>query len=230
MKNTFFALIALVLMSTSAFAIDQVTLTNGEVLEGKVLSDVPNRHVDIQLINGNKRRIQRTEITNVERDVPSNKDTSIFGNESRVYFGLNAGGYKNMSSSTSDVLFNYGARFGANMMQMGDFAKLAFGLSYNRSSQTLLGLTSAVNEVMVQILFRKVANSGFYFGPEFGLVFVNTSIAGQSSTSNKFDFGGVGGYDYYLSPSFSMGPEVHITAFNSDIFTKFLLGATFHFN
>ena len=36
--------------STSAFAIDQVILKNGSIVEGKVLSDVPNRHVDIQLV------------------------------------------------------------------------------------------------------------------------------------------------------------------------------------
>lgn len=230
MKKLIIAALAL-MTSTSALAIDQVILSNGEIVEGKVLSDVPNRHVDIQLINGNKRRFQRNEVASVERDVPSNKDTDTYGSDRRVYFGLNAGGSLNFDSLQKDVLFNYGARFGVNVAQLGDFSKFAFGLAYNRSSQTTsLGSSASVNQLMIQLLFRKVANSGFYFGPELGLAIVSSDIVGLgSNSSTKFDIGALVGYDYYFSPSFSMGPEVHITHFENNTILKFLLGVTFHF-
>ena len=230
MKKIIFALCTLVLAQSSAFAIDQVILTNGDIVEGKILSDVPNRHVDLQLLNGNKRRFQRTEVSSVERDVPSNKDTEAYGSESRTFFGLNAGGYNGLSNST-DVVFNFGARFGANVTQMGDFAKFAFGLSYSRTAQTQSGTSAAINEILVQFLFRKVANSGFYIGPELGVAILTASISGfGSGSATEFDFGGVMGYDYYFNPSFSMGPEVHINSINSNAIIKYLLGATLHFN
>jgi hypothetical protein len=231
MKKFLIVLAAISAMSNSAFAIDQVKLTSGEIVEGKVLSDVPNRHVDIQLINGSKKRFEYTQVASVERDVPSNKDTDTYGSDRRVFFGVNAGGYKLLSSGGGDVQFNYGARFGVNVAQMGDFSKFAFALAFNRTAKSdSLGNSASVSQLMAQFLFRKVANSGFYFGPELGLAFISLDIAGfGGGSTSKFDFGAVAGYDYFFSPSFSMGPEVHITHFEENTILKFLLSATFHF-
>ena len=228
-----FTLLTLTLtLAPAAFAVDQITLSSGETLEGKVLSDVPNRHVDFQTLNGIKKRYPRSEVTQIERDIPSNKVNEMYGSDSRVYFGATLGGYKVISAGGGDVRFNYGGRFGVNVAQLGDFSKFAFGLAFNRSSVSNFGISTSVNELMVQLLFRKIANSGFYFGPEFGLAFISSDFGGlaSSSTNTDFDVGGLVGYDYYFSPSFSVGPEVHVThASSGGTILKFLLSGTFHF-
>src|SRR5688500_6878902 len=102
----FFAVFALTLLcGASSFAIDQVTLTTGELLEGKVLADVPNRHVDIQLVNGEKRRYPKSQVLSVERDVPSNKDREMYATDKRIFFGPLAGGL--ISTTGGNVEFFY---------------------------------------------------------------------------------------------------------------------------
>lgn len=205
-------IISILTLSSSAFAIDQVILKNGTVVEGKVLNDVPNRHVDIRLVNGDTKRFQQTEVSSIERDVPSNTDSKMSGNTSEMFLGFNLGGAL-ANVTGAKMVFNGGARFGVNASQLGNFSKLAFALSFNASSSN--------SELMLQALFRKVANSGFYFGPELGLMI--------ASSTSKFDIGGLLGYDYYASNSFSFGPEVHLTSVSGSSQFKFLLGGTFHF-
>src|SRR4051794_11019874 len=99
-----YAVVALMLLSAaSSYAIDQVTLTTGELYEGKVLADVPNRHVDIQLVNGEKRRFPRSQVASVERDVPSNKDREMYGNDRRIFVGPEAGGLVSLSGLNNDI-------------------------------------------------------------------------------------------------------------------------------
>ena len=210
--------LSFIALSSSAFAVDQVTLSNGQVLEGKVLNDVPNRYVDIELLNGNKQRIQKTNVASVERDVPSSKDSSMSGVDSTIYFGVLGGlSIYSESGSPSYSQFAYGARFGVNATQLGDFGKLAFGLSFDR--YTLAGssipsyVSASVTTIAAQLLVRKIANSGFYFGPEAGLAIMTSSGTfngfSASESNNAFNIGAVIGYDFYLNQNFSVGPEIH---------------------
>jgi hypothetical protein len=245
--------LSLFVFGSSAFAVDQVVLTNGSILEGKVLNDVPNRYVDIELLNGTKQRVQRTEVANVERDVPSTKDDSMMGVESRMYLGVLGGlsvakdASSTAISTTSFSQFDYGARFGVNAMQLGNFGKLAFGLSFDRFAEgtdpnIITTTTNTFMTIAAQILFRKVANSGFYFGAEAGLGIIsqNSLLTNTTASYNVFTGGGLLGYDFYVTPTFSFGPEIHYDNFgaaNSNGFAvtdstnifKFLLNLTLNF-
>lgn len=210
---------ALILMSTalssSAFAIDQVILKNGQIIEGKVLSEVANRHVDIQLINGNKRRYQQSDVASVERDVPSNSNSRMSGSTSEIYLGAQLGMLLSLETAVAGVsnsAFTWGARGGINVAQLGDFSKFAVGLSFGHVEKTIGTTTIAGNSLLAQLLFRKVGNSGFYFGPEFGLDFISGSDSTSPNvrvTGTPFMFGVDLGYDYYLSDGFSIGPDFH---------------------
>ena len=217
--NRFRIALALILttLSSNAFAIDHVVLKNGDIVEGKILNDVPNRYVDIELVNGTKLRYQQTDVSSVDRDIPSNTDTKMQGNTSMFYFGAQLGANLGLDV-TGSTNFAWGARLGVNAAQMGDFAKLAIGVSYTNISTTP---TTAVtvpaanapsisdNQFMGQILFRKIANSGFYFGGEGGMDFVSQSAGAVTIlTGNAFTYGFDTGFDFYLSPNFSLGPDI----------------------
>jgi len=198
---------SLALFSIHAFAIDQVILKNGDVIQGKILADVPNRHVDIKLINGGTKRFSQAEVSSVERDVPSSQDRRMSGNQSEIYLGAQLGALINLGTITpgmNSTVFSWGARAGINVAQLGDFAKLALGLSFNHAETTLSGSTLSNNQIVGQILFRKVANTGFYFGPQAGIDLSSFTIASGSS----FSYGLDAGYDYYFNDSFSVGPDV----------------------
>ncbi len=236
MKTTLrrFALSVLCLtFGFNAFAIDQVILKNGSIIEGKVLSEVPNRYVDIQLVNGSKKRYQQTDVASVERDVPSNIDSRMSGSTSEVFFGVNLGGYTNLALTSSPIKFNWGGRFGVNAAQLGDFSKLAFALSYNNTTNSATSGTNSasatVSELGAQMIFRKVGNTGFYFGPEIGLAILSLTVNSNSASTSEFEYGVVTGYDYYLSNGFSMGPQVQLTHFTGNTPLKFSLDGTFHF-
>jgi len=207
---------AITVFASNAFAIDQVVLKSGDVIEGKVLSEVPNLHVDIQLLNGNKKRYQMADVASVERDVPSNADTHMNGSTSEAYVGAQLGMLTSLDGgSGTNTLFIWGARGGVNVAQLGDFAKFAVGLSFTHYEQSATSgsttLTAANNEILAQLLFRKVGDTGFYFGPEIGLSLVSLSISGTTAASGStsvFTFGLDTGYDYYFSPGFSMGPDL----------------------
>ncbi len=229
--------LSLIALAAPAFAIDQITLSNGQVVEGKILNDVPNRYIDIELVNGTKKRYQKSDIATSERDVPSTKDTSMMGSESRMYVGglLGVSMWKVSGTASTYTQFAYGARFGVNGAQLGDFGKLAFGLSFDRFSISYGTLTTvSQTSVLAQILVRKVSNSGFYFGPELGLGIGSTSTLGFENSNTAFEIGGVAGYDYYATSGFSFGPEVHYDNYGaSSIATsnawKFLMSGTIHF-
>ena len=229
------------LFSSAALAVDQVTLSSGEVLEGKVLADVPHQHVDIQLLNGTKKRIPRNQVTDVQRDVPSNHDTYMRGTESRGYLGALIGGTYNFDANPKNVRFDIGARTGINAAQLGD-SKLAFGLEFNYTS---LPSTPSVSvnsfDIMLQMLIRKISNGGFYVGPELGLAFNSVSFSttpALNETLTTFAVGAVAGYDFYLGDAFSVGPELKLdhhfkasgtnTALPATTAMRFLISGTFH--
>ena len=210
--------VTLFILSSNAFAIDQVILKSGAVVEGKILSEEPNLHVDIELVNGIRKRYEQSEISRVERDVPSNSDSHMNGNTSEAYIGGQLGMLMGLDPvvvpGTTNSFFTWGARAGVNIAQMSDFAKLALGLSYTYTSLTavsgLITSTKIENQLLAQLLFRKVADTGFYFGGEFGLDFLSFTPSGSitSLTSTPLVFGANIGYDYFFSSGFSMGPEV----------------------
>jgi hypothetical protein len=238
MKNALLSIALLFagFLTTPAFAIDQVTLNNGQVVEGTVLNDIPNRYVDIRLINGDTKRFQKTEVASVDRDVPSRKDRDQFGNQSRGFVSVNLGGFYglNNGSSNNNVLFDYGAKFGVITGQLGE-SKLAFTLGYDRASTSVGSTTTAYNDLNLQMLLMRIGNSGFYFGPNIGLSIISfsTDILGTSfsSSTTNFEAGAGAGYEVYFSDGFSIGPDVRYEyVFGNKISElKFTLAGAIHF-
>jgi len=208
-------------LSNDAFAIDQIILKSGAVVEGKILNEEPNLHVDIELTNGTRKRYEESEIQSVERDVPSNKDSQMTGNSSIAYIGgqlglgMNIVGATTTSVATTTNAFTWGFRGGVNVAQLGDFAKFALGISYTNTTYnpTLSATVSSINtlvdnQIMAQILFRKIGGSGFYIGPELGAEIITNTVLGIAYNGTVFSFGGDMGYDLYLSQNISLGPDI----------------------
>ena len=247
LKISLFAVLA-GFFASPAFAIDQVRLTNGQVVEGTVLNDMTNMYVDIRLVNGDTKRIPHSEVASVDRDVPSRKDQDIAGNTSRGFVSVNLGGYY-VTDSTPDnkVLFDYGIKAGVVTGQIGD-TKVGFAISWDRVSQSEAFLTDSTataydNNISLQMLFMRVANSGFYFGPSVGLDIIGGSIdigsadqvPGETFSVDSrtyFEAGAQIGYDVYLGDTFSVGPEVryqHLFGDAKENLIKFTLDGAFHF-
>lgn len=232
-------ILAVTFLASPAFAIDQVKLNNGQTVEGTVLNDIPNRYVDIRLINGDTKRFEKSEVASVERDVPSRKDRDQFGNQSLGFVALNAGGYYNLDNpANNNVLFDYGVKAGFVTGASGD-TKIGFALSYDRNSRSFnafgVGATTVYNDLNLQMLFMRLANSGFYFGPNVGLAIFSTSYdSGAPGYSNSnFEVGASAGYEAYLTDSFSIGPDVRYEHVFGDSPTKlnalkFTLQGTIH--
>jgi hypothetical protein len=213
-----FVLMALIaLFGGDAFAIDVVKLTDGQVLEGTVLTDIPNRYLDIRLINGQTRRVQKSEVESVERDLPSETaDRAVLGNESRGFGSVLIGGASNMSSGNQNMNFNFGLKFGWNLTKM-DFAWLSLGLGYDYVSTTNAVNTLFLNTLQIpnhdihfDALLTRVGQSGLYFGPSAGFaIFQNTvtNLTGNSMQSS-IAFGGLAGYQVSLSKTLVLGPDV----------------------
>lgn len=242
--RSLFVLLAALMTSIPSFAIDQVTLKNGDVVEGRVLKDTPNRHVDIELVNGTKKRFERNEIANVERDVPSTRDREMVGNESRMYVGALLGlGVLSNSGFNNKTGLDYGVRFGVTGDPAGDFGRFGAGLSLDRLTFEDTGVDFTFTNILAQFLLHRILMSGFYAGPELGLGILSLSTANNSPSF--FSYGLLLGYDYFVSPTFSIGPEVHYVHNSDASFTgtggvpsisipasnvlKVQLGGTFHF-
>lgn len=212
----------LMLFLPQAHALDQVVLKSGEIIQGKVLSDVPNRHVDFQYTNGTLRRIPKTEIADVERDIPSvGEDRSLRGSTSEGFWGASMGIMLGLDGIKNDVNYTASTKIGINVSQLGNFAKLAPGIT--------LGYTSSLIELLATLGLRKISNTGLYFTPQFGVGFVS----GSSVTSTQFAGGVVLGYEYFLNDHFSVGPDLTYfrlfnptAGFNS---MKFTISLTNHF-
>ena len=223
--------IFMTLLSSAAFAMDRVTLNSGEVLQGTVLSDVLLQYVDIQLINGEKRRIPHDQVASVDRDMPSNKDPERLANDSKGYIGALGGISLNTTSITRNAAPSFGVRGGIDMAHF-DFARLAIGVEYlyTYDNSNYLGVN---NDIMLQLLFRRVSESGFYFGAEGG-VSIDSTGTGASSYTTVAASGLFAGYDFYLSSSFSLGLQLKediqfYTSSQSTFFSKGLLTGTFEF-
>lgn len=212
----------------TSFAIDQVVLKNGDILEGKVLSEVPNRHVDFQLINGQKKRYPLSEVASVDRDVPSNRDGDMMGVDRRIFLAPMAGLL--LAPSTGDAVFTFGAKFGVNTANLGG-SFFAPALSYRLYTATE-GFTSAsLHFIDLQFLFRRIGQSGFYIGPEAGVLVVDARLGNLSGTGAVFSLGANLGYEIQLSDSFALGPDVNFNYIPeaSGSLLSFMLAATFQF-
>jgi len=224
-----------------AFAIDQVILQDGRTIEGTVLNDVPNRHVDIRLSNGRTQRFQKSEVALVERDVPSSNDRSMLGNQSKAWISILAGGYTSLTNSTSganSIFFDFGAKIGFNAANL-DFGWFACALSYDyvsqSSSTTIFTATQNYHDLNAQLLLTRVGGSGFYVGPNAGIAIFSVGATGlgvgASTSTSYIEAGAQAGYDLFLSPSFSIGPDVryeHIFTIEGNVL-KFALQAGLHF-
>lgn len=204
----------------TSFAIDQVVLKNGEILEGKVLSEVPNRHVDFQLINGQKKRYPLSEVASVDRDVPSNRDGDMMGVDRRIFLAPMAGLI--IGGGEMDMGFAYGVKLGVNTSNLGG-AFFAPAISYRLHSGSL-------HIIDVQFLFRRIGQSGFYAGPEAGLILASQS-QGISDNGTFFSLGANLGYEIQLSDSFAIGPDLNINYIPKTSLPQlsFMLAATFQF-
>lgn len=228
MKPFFVFFVLSIFCIAPSFAVDQVTLTTGELLEGKVLSDVPNRHVDLQLLNGEKRRYPKSQVLSVERDVPSNKDREMYATDRQIFVGPLAGGL--VSTTGGDVEFFWGVKLGFNAANLGG-ALFAPAIVFKRYATTVQTVSASLNWVNAQFLFRRIGNSGFYAGPQLGLAIASISAGGTSLSDTAFSGGAAVGYDFQFSDSFSLGPDVqydHSFDTGNGVVT-FGLAALFHF-
>lgn len=206
-------------VGTEAFAIDQVRLKDGQLIEGTVLSDVPNRYLDIRLVSGQTRRIQKADVESVERDLPSETaDGAVVGNESRSWGAIVLGGASNLSALGSNMNFNFGLRFGMHLTKM-DFAWLSLGVGYDYLSNINALNTMLLNNLIVpnhdfhfEMLLTRVGQTGFYFGPGAGFaVFenaMNAGLMGGNTMTSSLAFGGVAGYSLSVSKSLHIGPDL----------------------
>ncbi len=224
-----FALILSLGLVESAFAIDQLTLINGQIVEGTVLNDVPGRHLDIRLINGQTKRYRHSDISSVDRDVPSDSDQAVVGNDNTAWFSVLLGGYLNLTAmnnaaslatnSGSDLLFNFGVKFGFIASRF-DFANLGFALSYdyvfdsNNNNNQFFFVSRSYHDLNVQALLTRMGQTGFYFGPTLGFAIfpqqnqLGISPMNQNQATSLFQAGAVAGCEFFASKSLSIGPDV----------------------
>ncbi len=224
-----------------AYAIDQVILRDGRVVEGTVLNDVPNRYVDIRLSTGRTERFQKSDVASVERDVPSSNDRSMRGAESKGWISLLLGGHFNPTQNLGGgtiMDFMFGAKAGFHAMNL-DFGRLSFALSYDYVSQStpagFVSVNQDFHDLNVQVLMTRLGGSGFYLGPNIGLaMFTNNTGFGGGGVNNMssyFEFGVGAGYEIFVSPSFAIGPDLryeHISTVQRDAI-KFALQGSFQF-
>ncbi len=145
------------------------------------------------------------------------------------------------SNTSTATQFNYGARVGIDLFKVTNFSTLALGVSYDdyAISNVLVGGSRenlGYASVLLQANFRKVAGTGFYFGPEagFAIMSVDTAITGVATV------GGFAGYEFKIGENFAVGPEAHYDHFgpgtlnSQEIFAthafKFLAAATYFFH
>lgn len=243
--------ISLLVLSANAFGFDQVILKSGAVIKGEIIDEDEeefSEFVSIKLPSGTTKRYPQSQIASVERDASSPRDSRHESN-SDFYLGGQIGMELSLDTTITanpSSIFVWGLRAGWNATQVGNFAKLALGASFTHSEKTLLTTTTSSNSLLAQLLFREVAHSGFYFGPEFGInVMTGTSTVLASTTfmATPFMFGFVGGYDYYVNPDFSLGPDIRYESVGVQNYTmsgaaytsnpsynqmQFLFTATFH--
>ncbi|MBU6155157.1 MAG: hypothetical protein KGP28_12710 [Bdellovibrionales bacterium] len=224
-----------------AYAIDQVILNDGRVVEGTVLNDVPNRHVDIRLSNGRTERYSKNDVAAVERDVPSGKDGSMKGSESKGWVSLLLGGHINASQGMNNGMMMdlmFGAKVGINAAHL-DFARLAFALSYDYVSAPanagFISINRDFHDINVQALLTRLGGSGFYAGPNVGLAMFSANSGfgggGFSNMTSHFEFGFGAGYEFFVSPGFAIGPDFRyedIATIQRSAF-KFALQGSFQF-
>ena len=208
------ALFCVHFLTPSAFAIDVVRLNNGQVVTGTVVDEHANTYIDILLENGEHRLIPRTEVTHVEKNVPSKEEREAFGSQSVGFISINLGASYDLSEFyNKSVLFDYGFKVGMVAGQLS-YSKMVVALSYDRSSRSLdYGIdggneASSSNDLNFQFLFTRLGDSGFYFGPNVGLFIRSITLGSDPSQSQTAFEAGVGfGWDTYLSNSFSVGPD-----------------------
>ena len=154
------------------------------------------------------------------------------------------------SSNTSNSQFAYGVHAGKNVTTLGNFSKVAIGVSADRFvvNADEPTISRAYMAVLGQVLFREVGGSGFFFGPEAGIGFLTFSstlnpTTVENTTGSGLVYGGALGYEGYLTQHVSVGPEFHFDKYNggsvtvSNISTsyagttvaKFLFDVNYHF-
>ena len=200
------------LLTSPAFALDQIKLTTGQDIKGQVVNDTPT-FVDIRLENGIAKRIPRTAILSVERDI-STKDQNAPPGPPQFFAGLNVGGLLLTGHTDADrVLFDYGARAGFLAGNLGDF-KLAFAISFDHASITTTiadGVyhASGFTDYNLQMMLSPHSMPGFYFGPNVGLLFRSDTIddVDTGSGGKNFELGAGFGYAISINEMFLIGPD-----------------------
>jgi hypothetical protein len=156
-----------------------------------------------------------------------------------LYVGLMGGAaFYKTSISDRTTQFNYGAHIGIDAGNVGAFSKLAFGFHFDnmnlRNGNTMDDRVS-YGTTLAQINFRRVAGTGFYFGPEGGFTIVSLG----NVSSDAYTIGAFAGYDWNFCHHLSLAPEVHydrngpadLTTFGipQSNMLKLLLALNYHF-
>ncbi len=231
------SLVLFLVLAESVFAMDQLTLINGQMVEGTIVKDVPGRHIDIKLINGQTKRYRHSDIASIDRDVPSDAAPAAGGSENSAWFSVLLGGYLNLTTmnnaatlgvnSGSPMLFDFGVKFGLIASDL-DFAKLAFALSYdyvfdpNSNNNSFFYVSRSYHDLNVQALFTRLGKSGFYFGPTLGFAIfpqqnqLGISTMNQNRATSLFQAGAVAGYEFLVSEGLSIGPDLRFQSILSD--------------
>jgi hypothetical protein len=202
-----------------SFAIDQINLTDGTQVEGKILTETP-LHIDFRFLSGALKRYKRVEVASLDRDVPSKLDQKIRGNTSLGFLGVKLGGLYLLENNTNNkILFDYGVQAGVTVYD-AESSKLTFGLSFDRSED--------LNNLNLQLLATRILNSGFYIGPDLGILIQSGSIA----SSTDFSLGAEFGYEIFMTNSISISPELryqHVFSSISTNLASLFLTTRFHF-
>jgi hypothetical protein len=201
------------LFTSSAFALDQVKLSDGQAVQGQIVNETDS-FVDIRLNNHLAKRIPKSSVASIERDI-STKDPNEPPGPPRLFVSLSAGGLLLTGHTDADrVLFDYGGRVGLIAGQIGNF-KLAIDLNYDRASITTTiadGVyhASGFSDYNLQLLLAPLSMSGFYFGPNAGVLFRSDTIddVDTGSGGKNFELGGSLGYAIPINDLFSIGPDL----------------------
>jgi opacity protein-like surface antigen len=207
---------------------DVVYLTNGSIIRGTIIEQVPNQSLTIETADGSLFVLAMDEIERISRErieVPPVLEHRRFG----VIGGLNgASQFVTYGRETAFTDTRIGVHLGVFMeMPMGINWTFRPELQYSmQGGVSRIGgrtYTDQLDYINVPLVFRWhfwEQRMSFDFGPQFGYMISARLTDGRNSVSvydelNKFDFSLVVGYSVRLNDNISLG--LRVTAGVTDI-------------
>lgn len=153
---------------------------------------------------------------------------SLYGTISHAGQGLNVDGLigvdwlsggSSISSATSNV--SYGARVGYHLTTNWELGA-AFTTTSNSLNVGPYSTTTRTSLLMADFNYHLPDQwDALYFGIRLGLGFnsgsTNDPLFPDGTSSTRFAYGVVGGYDFKVSESFTIGPRIAYTVISQDI-------------